>query len=182
MEATNLLESVYRQYYSAALRFVKSYVRDDIAVEDIVSDSFLELWKVAEKERVERPYSLLITILKHRSLDWLKHQRIKHSAIHAVTTLNYHDLKYRIMALEACNPEELFSDDIRKIVERTLLSLPPLTYRVFSLSRYDHMPVKDIAETVGLAPKSVEYHITKALKVLYKALEGYLALLISVLA
>ncbi len=85
---------------------------------------------------------------------------------------------YRIMALEACNPEELFSAEVGEIAERTLRSLPPLTYRVFALSRYDHLPVKEIAGITGLTPKSVEYHITRALKALRVALEGYLALLV----
>lgn len=178
MEITDLLESVYRQYHAVALRFVKSYVREDMVAEDIVSDSFLELWKVARQDDVKRPYSLLVTILRHRSLNWLKHQSVKQSAMKNISTVYDRDLHYRIMALEACNPEELLFSEIREIVEHTLRSLPPLTSRIFALSRYDHLPVKEIAEKVGLTSKSVEYHLTKALKVLRVALDGYLALLI----
>lgn len=178
MVTTNFLESVYRQYHAVALRYVKSYVREEMAAEDIVSDSFLELWKVAGQNRVERPYSLLFTILRHRSLNWLKHRYVKQSAMQAVSTVHNRDLHYRIMALEACDPEELFYGEIREIVDRTLHSLPTLTSRIFTLSRYDNLPVKEIARLVGLTPKSVEYHITKALKVLRVTLDGYLALLI----
>jgi len=46
------------------------------------------------------------------------------------------------------------------------------------MSRYEQMSVKEIAETLHLAPKSVEYHITKSLKVLRVALKDYLPLLI----
>ncbi len=178
METTDLLESVYRQYHAVALRFVKSYVREDMAAEDIVSDSFLELWKVARQDDVEHPYSLLITILRHRSLNWLKRQCVEHSAMNTISTIRNRDLRYRIMALEACDPEELLFSEIREIVERTLRSLPSLTSRIFALSRYDHLSVKEIAEQVGLTPKSVEYHITKTLKALRVTLDGYLALLI----
>ncbi len=178
MVAVNFLESVYRQYYAVALRYVKSYVREEMSAEDIVSDSFLELWKIAAQNHVERPYSLLFTILRHRSLNWLKHRYVKQSAMKTVSAVGNRDLQYRIMALEACDPEELFSGEIREIVERTLRSLPPLTARIFTLSRYDNLPVKEIAGIVGLTSKSVEYHITKALKVLRVTLDGYMALLL----
>jgi RNA polymerase sigma-70 factor (ECF subfamily) len=181
METADFLESVYQQYHDVALRYVRLYVCEEMAVEDIVSDSFLELWKAAVQNEVERPYSLLITILRHRSLNWLKRQSVKQSAIKTISTIHDRDLYYRIIALEACNPEELFSAEIREIAERTLRTLSPLTYRIFALSRYDNLPVKEIAGMVGLTPKSVEYHITKALKALRAALEGYLALLIFVM-
>jgi len=181
VDSTNLLESAYRQYRNAVMCFVRSYVRDRQATEDIVSDSFLELWRIAQRGDVDSPYSLLVTIARHRSLDWLRHRRVKQSALSTMSNLAERDLHYRIMALEACNPEELFSGDIREVAERTLRSLSPVTYRIFTLSRYDHMPVKEIAALVGLSPKSVEYHITKALKALRSALEGYLSLLVMVM-
>lgn len=44
------------------------------------------------------------------------------------------------------------------------------------MSRYEQMPVKEIAARMNITPKSVEYHITKALKVLRIALKDYLPL------
>lgn len=178
MGTTDFLESAYRQYHDAALRFVKSYVRDEMTSEDIVADAFLELWKIERREEVERPYPLLITILRHRSLNWLKRERIKQVAMDHMATGRSRDLNYRIMALEACNPEELFSEEIREIVERTLETMSPMTAKIFAMSRWENMSAKEIAEKVGLTTKSVEYHITKALKTLRRALDGYLALLI----
>ena len=45
------------------------------------------------------------------------------------------------------------------------------------MSRYEQMSVKEIAEKQQLTPKSVEYHITKSLKVLCVALKDYLPVL-----
>lgn len=44
------------------------------------------------------------------------------------------------------------------------------------LSRFENRSNKEIAETVGLSVKSVEYHIGKALKVLRVSLKDYLPL------
>ena len=68
----------------------------------------------------------------------------------------------------------MFSSEITRILEDTLASLPEQTRQIFIMSRYEQMSVKEIAETLHLAPKSVEYHITKSLKVLRIALKDYL--------
>ena len=54
----------------------------------------------------------------------------------------------------------------------------PLTRSVYLLSRYDGMSNKDIAVQLGIASKTVEYHISKALKLLRQQLKDYLPLLL----
>ncbi len=171
---THNFGEIYTQYYKSSFLFVKSYVRDDMAAEDIVSDSLINLWQTIKRETVESPHSLLLTILKNNALNHLKRQDIKMSVMKSISTTMLHDLNYRIRTLEACNPSEIFSSEIRVIVEDTLLSLPEQTRLVFEMSRYENLSVKDISVKLNITSKSVEYHITKSLKALRVALKDYL--------
>lgn len=168
---------IYNQYYKRSFLFVKSYVREDMAAEDIVSETLINLWQTTCKEHVEFPVALLVTMLKNNALNYLKHQDVKQAAMESISTKMIHDLHYRIATLEACDPQEMFSAEISDIIERTLASLPPQTRRIFEMSRYDHIPVKEIARELNLTPKAVEYHITKSLKALRIALKEYLLLI-----
>lgn len=165
---------LYTQYNKSSFLFVKSYVRDDMAAEDIVSESLITLWQTMKKEQVEYPHALLITILKNGSLNYLKHQDIVENAKNSISSKMMRDLNYRIATLEACDPEEIFSSEISEIVEKTLESLPEQTRQVFEMSRYDHLSVKEISEKLSMSPKAIEYHITKSLKSLRIALKEYL--------
>jgi RNA polymerase sigma-70 factor (ECF subfamily) len=60
-----LFNDIYRQYYHKAILFVKSYVRDEMAAEDIVSESMINLWDILKKETVTNPQALLLSILKN---------------------------------------------------------------------------------------------------------------------
>ena len=80
------------------------------------------------------------------------------------------------MTLEACEPEFLFSEELRKIATETIDSLPSLSKEIFIRSRYENQSNKEIAEALGLSIKSIEYHITKALKILRKMLIDYFPL------
>lgn len=147
-----------------------------MAAEDIVSEALFTFWQTTRNEKVEHPYALLVTILKNGALNYLKHQDIVENAKDVLSSKMARDLNYRITTLEACDPEEIFSAEITDIVEKTLQILPEQTRRVFEMSRYDHMSVKEIAEALSITPKAVEYHITRSLKQLRIALKEYLPL------
>lgn len=171
---TTSFSEIYNQYNKSSFLFVKSYVRDDMAAEDIVSEALITLWQTMKKEVVEYPYALLVTILRNGALNYLKHEDITQNTKDILSAKMARDLHYRISTLEACDPEEIFSSEITEIVEKTLQSLPEQTRKVFEMSRYDHKSVKEIAEELSISPKAVEYHITKSLKQLRIALKEYL--------
>jgi len=85
-------------------------------------------------------------------------------------------LAIRISTLEACNPENIFSEEIRTILVKTLQELPPQTRKVFMMSRFEQKSGKEIAEMLGITVKGVDYHIAKALKALRISLKDYLPL------
>ena len=173
MESWNF-SKLYTEYYKRAFLFAKSYVRDEMAAEDIASDALMRLWDALKAETVERPLALLTFILRNQSLNYLKHEAIHHEAMEQISEKRIRDVHYRIASLEACNPEEIFSSEITEILRKTLASLPEQTRRIFILSRFEQKSVKEISELMHLAPKSVEYHITKSLKALRVALKDYL--------
>ena len=53
--------------------------------------------------------------------------------------------------------------------------MPEQSRDIFILSRYQNTPNKMIAEKLGISIKSVEFHITKALRILRVELKDYLA-------
>ncbi|MDR3268554.1 MAG: RNA polymerase sigma-70 factor [Tannerella sp.] len=171
---TASFSELYTQRYKSSFLYVKSYVRDDMAAEDIVSEALINLWQILKKETVKNPQALLLTMLKNDALNYLKHQEVKMAAMESISLKMARDLNYRIATLKACDPEEVFSSEVTEIIERTLLSLPEQTRRVFEMSRYDNLSIKEIAEQLAIVPKSVEYHITQSLKALRIALKDYL--------
>ena len=174
----NSFNDIYTSYYKKSFFFAKSYVHDDLAAEDIASESLIKLWEKLRTEPVEEKYilPLLLTILKNKALDHLKHEEVKRSAFEAMAGWQQQELSIRMSALEACNPDEIFSDEVEKIISRTLNTLSEQTRKVFILSRFENKSNKEIAEETGLSVKGVEYHISKALKALRVTLKDYLPL------
>ena len=91
-----------------------------------------------------------------------------------LTDVHQRELNLRISTLEACNPNMIFDSEIQHIVNKTLEGLPQQSRNIFILSRYQNTSNKMIAEKLGISVKSVEFHITKVLKVLRLEWKDYL--------
>ena len=175
----NSFNDIYTSYYKKSFFFAKSYVHNDLAAEDIASEALIKLWEKLKAEPVEEKYilPLLLTILKNKALDYLKHEEVKRSAFEVMVDWQQQELSIRMSALEACNPDEIFSEEVEKIISATLSTLSEQTRRAFILSRFENKSNKEIAEEMEISIKGVEYHISKALKVLrvtFKRLSSFI--------
>ena len=85
-----------------------------------------------------------------------------------------YELDFRISSLDSSDPNQLFSEEIIAIVNHTLNELPEKTRRAFMMSRYENKSMKEIAESLNMTVKGVDYHIGKALQALRKNLKDYL--------
>ena len=167
---------IYTSYYKKSFFFAKSYVHDDLAAEDIASDSLIKLWEKLKTEKIDYIEPLLLTILKNKALDYLKHEEVKRTAFESMADWHQQELSIRISTLESCDPNEIFSDEVESIIRETLKLLPEQTRQIFLLSRFENKSNKEIAEQMGISIKGVEYHISKALKALRITLKDYLPL------
>lgn len=171
VERFNLL---YKSSFNKVCNFACFYVRNKQASEDITMDAFLQLLETMKVESVDNPMALLITIVKHKSLDYLKTQVRREDTI---IQWKQRELAIRISNLEGCNPSYIFSQEIKSIVMKTLNQLPEQTKKVFIMSRFENKSGKEIAQTLGISVKGVDYHMNKALKELRAALKDYLPIL-----
>lgn len=167
---------IYERNYRRAFLFTKSYVHDDMEAEDIVAESLVKYWKLISSDEANQSDALLFTILKNKSLDYLRSEAIHLSAMENLSEYRNRELNMRISTLEACDPNEIFSSEIRQIVQQTLQILPEQTRQIFIMSRFENKTVKEIAEETGLSVKGVEYHITRSLKAMRISLKDYLPL------
>lgn len=167
---------VYERNYKRSFLFAKSYVHDDLVAEDIAAESLFKYWQICKESEENISEAMLVTILKNKSIDHLRTEMHKQVAFENMTEIAMRNLEIQVSALEACDPNELFSAEIQQIVQDTMKTWPELTREIFLLSRYKNLSVKEIAEKKSLTPKAVEYHITKSLKALRIALKDYLPL------
>lgn len=181
MSSPNTINSIhaftlfFQENQERFLTFAYSYIKDKAEAEDIVMESMIALWENKDKWDVNsNPKAILLTIIRNKALNHLAHQQVRMRVEDDLSDFGQRELNLRISTLEACDPNMIFDSEIQHIVNRTLAKMSEQSRNIFVLSRYQNTPNKMIAEQLGISIKSVEFHITKVLKVLRTELKDYL--------
>lgn len=166
------LFSTYKTKFS---NFAFLYVKDEAVAEDIVVDSFVYFWEhKAHLDSNENVPAYILTMIKHQCLNYLKRQQLHQTIIENMMSHSQWELSTRIATLEACEPYDIFSEEIQRIIDKTLRKMSRQTEMIFRMSRMRNMSHKEIAEEMKMTTKSVEFHISKVLKRLRLQLKDYL--------
>lgn len=142
-------------------------LNDKAAAEDIVQDIFLDLWRKRHELSIENTSSYLFSAVKYRVLNYIRKNKVP------MTDLDFVD-KFNTL-----NSTEEFIDfkELRQTLDDAISDLPDQCRKVFTMSRFDHMSNKEIAEKLNLSLRTVENHISLALRKLRPKLKDSLYLL-----
>ncbi|MDR2680794.1 MAG: RNA polymerase sigma-70 factor [Tannerella sp.] len=146
----------YSAYYKRTFLFAKSYVHDEWEAEDIASEALINLWETMKEHEIHHPPAFLLGIVKNKAIDYLRHEIIRQKALEAMSEIGMRELNTRISTLEACEPENIYSRDVERIIESTLHSLPVKTREIFRMSRYHNMTKSEIAEKSNMSSKDMQ--------------------------
>lgn len=170
-------DELYRLYKNRFIRFAQTYVRDASLAEDFVIDALVYYWE--NRERLEgdcNAPAYILTTIKHKCLNHLQRQQMAADISDKLQEHAQWEVGMRIATLEACDPQELFAVEAQEIVNQTIARMSERMREVFLLSRFENKSNREIADQLDISLKTVEFHITKALKELRVALKDYLPL------
>lgn len=176
LHTMNLFSSFFQENQEKFLSFAYSYLRDKAEAEDVLMEAMIALWEHRERwTEGSNLHALMLTIIKNKALNHLEHQQIRLRAEEDINSHSQRELDLRISTLKACEPDQIFNTEIQHIVHKALDQMPEQSRKIFMLSRYQNLPNKKIAEQLDISLKTVEAHISKALRILRLELKDYLA-------
>ncbi|MDR0845601.1 MAG: RNA polymerase sigma-70 factor [Tannerella sp.] len=171
-------DELFRLFYSRLCSFANSYLKDRDTAEDMVQDAFLLLW---ERHDTLRPggnvQAWLLTVVKNNIINHINRMKRRVQAEQNYAARIIRDFNLRLSTLELCDPEYLFSAEAEERILKAVDALSEPCRQVITMSRFEEMSHKEIAEKLNISVKGVEYHITNALKKLRIDLKEYRSLL-----
>lgn len=161
--------TLFFEFFSSLCVFAHRYIDDWETCEDIVQDTFFKIWKNRKSIEISTSSrNFLITSVRNSCIDYLRKQDL-------VRVWQERE----VLEKSKYTPDDLYSHiELEQMLSVALKKLPENVRNVFELNRFEGKSYKEIAEQQGISVKTVEAHISKALKVLRVELKDYLSLLI----
>ena len=165
-------DTLFRRYYPMLCAYGHRFVELEDA-EEIVEDSLLWIWENRETLVIESSLnSYLFKMVYRRALNKLAHI----DATQRADTRFYEEMQEMLQDTDYYQVEEL-----TRRIEEAIAALPESYREAFVMHRFRDMSYKEIAETLGVSPKTIDYRIQQALKQLRTDLKDYLPLLLPLL-
>mgnify|MGYP002672522963 CR=1 FL=1 len=146
-------EEIYTGHYTRLYYYALHIVNDESVAKDILNDVFAALWKNIATVKPEQINAYLLTSVRNRSVDHLRHQIMQdqYSDEYLHTVDEYYDD---------------YNDEKDRIVEEMLAQLSPPTDEILEMCYLKRMKYAEVAEKLDISTSTVKKHIVKALKML----------------
>ena len=162
---------IFAAYYPRLVAFARAALRDgrgEVA-EETVQDVFLEIWSRRETWAIERSLAAyLFRAVRNRISSERRTLRLEQGYAAAI-------VREPDQATAAKADDQLDESELEAALAAALAVLPERARQVFLLNRRDHLSYAEIGVVLGIAVKTVEMHMGRALKALRASLADWRA-------
>ncbi|MBD2700073.1 RNA polymerase sigma-70 factor [Spirosoma sp. BT702] len=157
---------IYLRYWKKLYATARRKIESQDAVEELLQELFLKLWERRNELRIERLDAYLFTAIRYAIIN-----HIKSTLIHE----KYTEYAYaHLPEASSSTDEQMELDELMAVVEKQLNDLPEKTREIFKLNRLECQSVKQISSNLNVPERTVEYHLSHAVKTLRTYLRSYL--------
>jgi RNA polymerase sigma-70 factor (family 1) len=148
---------LYCRYWKHLYAFAYNRVRSREVAEEIVQDFLTNFWLNRHKVNIQTSFEgYVYTSVKNLVLNYFAREARKAQMLETISV--------NTSGLDNSTEEKIMFHELRSAISREVSQLPVKCRSVFELSRLEHKTNKEIAQTLGMSEKTVEGHISKAIK------------------
>jgi RNA polymerase sigma-70 factor (ECF subfamily) len=157
------LKVLLTQYHNYLLVVGTRFLTDRLRVEDVIHDVFADLWNKKEDIKIQAGVkSFLRGAVINKCLAIIrKDNRMDFVEEHSFDSADKAPSADKV----------LHSENLKNTINEIIASLPDKCREVFLLSRNEGKSHKEISEAMGISKKTIENHMTRALKTLKNELK-----------
>ena len=150
-------EEIFNRHWSKLYGAAYKRIRHKEAAEEIVQDLFASIWFKRNTLQIEGSVAAyLFTAIRYRILNYIQKELVRD---------NYKEAMYLVQSESDTSTEDsIYLNDLTKNIQLEINQLPEKCRSVFELSRNQHKTNREIAEFLGISEKTVENHLTKAIR------------------
>ena len=154
-------ETLFVEYYARLCEYSFVVTKDKEAASEIVQDFFVKLWENHANVNIQAIKPYLFKSIHNNSIKFISKKNKVESII------DFKEYGYEM-------PHDF---ELTEKLEKSVNELPPRCKEIFLMSRLDKLRHNEIADKLGITPKTVEVQIRKANLILREKLKEFMFLI-----
>lgn len=161
-------EAIFRAYYQRLCAFAERFVGSSDQAEDLVEDVFVRAWEGRRScVGCESLQSYLYVAVRNRAYKFLRHQKV---VVRGAERFSRGGTIPGMSAPVGTPEENAVASELAAAAQRAIDGLPERSRQAYLLHRQHGMSYAAIADAMGIAPKTVENHLSRAVQALRESL------------
>lgn len=155
-----------KRYWKSVHNMVYSKVKSLDVTEEIVQNLFISIWDKRASLSIKNIPAYLHAATKNRVINY----------IHSQLTYRRHWEYYRqfIVQDENVTENDIQMNEIMEALECGINGLPAKSKKIFQLHQREGLSIAEIASSLNLSEKAIQYHLTQTTKRLRLHLKDYM--------
>lgn len=158
------LRELYDKYAQMVYQLAFHILKDEQIAEEIVQDTFLQLWGSREKiDAASNIRTFIYVISRNKCFNRLKQLK------------RYHSLFEPLLIEESYNhiseQDPLAEKEVTEALEQLVQKLPTKQQLVFRMSRFEGLSHQEIAQQLSISTNTVKNHLVSSLKFIREELK-----------
>jgi len=149
------IAEIYTRYWKKLLAIAYNHLKDKALAEEVVQEVLIKLWDRRAQLQIQSLPDYLATAVKYSVFRALHRQKRKEAITQTI---------FRIHDQYEFDEQRIYARFLQHYINGEVEKLPEKCQLVFKYSRQQGMSVVQIAQKLNIAEKTVETHLTKALK------------------
>jgi RNA polymerase sigma-70 factor (ECF subfamily) len=150
-------DKLFSDYGKRLYYFAYGYLKSKVEAEGLVQEVFLKIWKNREQINPELSFKAYIFKIAYHQILELFEQNTRQQAYR-------HRILEEAVEFTDETSERLNYQLLLEKVEKLIQKLPARQKEILLKRKKEGIPVKEIALQLGISPKTVENHLTEAVK------------------
>src|SRR6202140_3337284 len=153
--STEIFTKLFAESRQAVPRYILRFVGSSETAQEIVQEAFLRTYR--QRESVTTLRAFLFSTARNLAANEYRHRRtVERGALG--------DFADSRVKTEHESPETaLLRDERNRLIQEAIDRLPPQCRAAFTLRVFHECSYKEVAERLGISPKTVEKHIARGL-------------------
>lgn len=156
-------EVLFDRYWKRLYFFAFKIYKEEAICEDIVQEIFISLWEKSTNTNIVNLEGYLLRAVKYKVANYIRDLKFDSGHLEILQNIPH----------PSQTDKHLVYQEFEAGIFMEIKKLPPRSQEVLILSRLEHYTNIEIAKKLGLSVRTVEKHISDALKLLKMKIDPY---------